>query len=70
MTRIAESAEMVEVSCELRRETDRALLIHDGTREIWVPKSQCQWGDDGAPADGKAGTLYVARWMAKREGLI
>lgn len=70
MTRIAESAEMVGISCELLHETMRAFRIFDGTRDLWVPKSLASWGDEGQPAEGKGGTLYVTQWFAKKEGLI
>lgn len=30
----------IEIACEVRRETDAAYLINDGTREAWIPKSQ------------------------------
>jgi len=70
-SRIAESAEMVEISCELIHETARAFRIFDGSKDIWVPKSQCAWDPErGQPETGKAGTLLIARWFAKKEGLI
>jgi hypothetical protein len=32
-------SDIIDVAGELRRETDRAYLIFDGTKEVWLPKS-------------------------------
>lgn len=60
--------DIVEVACEVRRETEKAYLVFDGSEdangkpiEQWVPKSQCEW-------DGK--TMQMPEWLAKDKGLI
>lgn len=53
--------EKVEVSGDLRRETNAAYLIFDGSKEVWLPKSLVEW-------DGKL-TFVVPRWMALKKGL-
>ena len=38
--------ELVDISGELKFETERAYLFFDGVREAWLPKSQCEWDAD------------------------
>ena len=52
----------VEVEAELRHETDRAFLIFDGEREIWLPKSLVKH-------DGH-GEFTMPEWLAMQEELI
>jgi RNase P/RNase MRP subunit p29 len=54
--------EMVEISAELVRETDKSFLLNDGDREVWVPKSRCNW-------IGKH-LWEMPEWLAKDRGLI
>ena len=70
MGRKLESKEYVEIACEVRYKTDRAVLIHDGAHEAWIPHSQIE---DPAPADMEIGshiTLLIPEWLAKDKGLI
>jgi hypothetical protein len=70
MTRRLESKEFVEIACEVRVKTDRAVLIHDGRREAWIPHSQIE---DPNPEDMDIGshvTLLIHEWLAKDKGLI
>lgn len=60
----SQDASLVDISCELLHETDRAWLItDDGEREVWIPKTLAEW-------DGDAKELTMPEWLAKREGLI
>jgi hypothetical protein len=56
----------VSVSCEVKRETDKAWLIYDGKIEVWYPKSQ------GEVYRRKDGTydLFGEEWLMKEKGLI
>jgi|GEM_PF-1482220 len=42
----------VEIAVEVRAETDKALLVFDGAREVWIPKSQIR---DQCEEDGLLG---------------
>lgn len=55
------SAEFVEISGEVRRESERAYLFFDGSREAWVPKSQVETAENG---------LHMPEWLAKDKGFI
>lgn len=39
--------ELFDVAAEIRAETEKAWLLHDGTHEAWVPKSQVENNRDG-----------------------
>src|ERR1700681_522815 len=53
----------------IKAETAKALLCFIGEREVWAPKSQVTW-DSHVQHRGDHGRLIVARWWAKRAGLI
>lgn len=65
----------VDIYCKLVRETSAAYLINDGTEEVWVPKSQCEWEPEGNSPQFTAlernhGTMSMPEWLAKDKGLI
>ncbi len=62
------SARHVEIACELRHETEKAFLIHDGTKEIWLPKSMVEFELDKPGAT--SGTATMPEWFAQEKGLI
>jgi hypothetical protein len=53
---------LIDISGELRGETDNAFRIYDGARTEWVPKSQVEKNDDG--------TFTMPEWLAKDKGFI
>lgn len=61
-------SDLIDIACDRRRvsPSGKAWLIHDGTREAWVPISACEW--DGP--DRGHGTLTLPEWLAKEKGLI
>src|SRR5262245_21553111 len=54
--------DIIEVAAELRRETERAFLLYDGSKEAWVPKAKVE--DDGD------GTFSMPEWLAMDKGFI
>lgn len=55
---------LIDIACELIRETANAYCItDDGRKQIWLPKSQCQWEEDG-------NVMVMPEWLAKDKGLI
>lgn len=54
-------SKLTDIAVELRHETPRAYLVFDGAREVWLPKSQCEFAD---------GTVTLPEWLAKEKGLI
>jgi hypothetical protein len=67
-------SDLVDITAELRHETDKAYLIFDGRIEIkkgdtvksevrtWVPKSQVEFDNDK--------TFTMPEWLALEKGLI
>jgi hypothetical protein len=70
VTRILESKEYTEIACEVRHKTGRAILIHDGVREAWIPYSQIEDPDPEEMEIGSHITLLIPTWLAKDKGLI
>lgn len=62
MPRTSGESDLVDIAGELRHETDKAFLIFDGDKEVWLPKSQVENNDDG--------TFAMPEWLAKDNGLI
>ena len=64
--------ELVEICATFIAETDKAVLINDGSDEnenTWVPKSQCE----GLPEEMEEGGSYIftmSEWIATEKGLI
>lgn len=54
---------LIDIAGELRHETERAYLIFDGTREVWVPKALVEY-------DTRDKVFTMPEWLAEREGLI
>lgn len=50
------------IPLDLIRSTDEAYLVSDGTKEVWLPKSQADDNEDG--------TFDVEEWIAIEKGLI
>jgi hypothetical protein len=69
MTRKLESKEFVEIACEVRATTDRAVLLFDGMREAWVPRSQLETPDDEL-VKGTTLDVLMSEWIAKEKGFI
>lgn len=55
-------SDLVDISAELRHETPNAYLIHDGDRQVWVPKSLVDH-------DGRI-TFTMPEWLAIEKELI
>ena len=53
---------LVDIAGQVRIETEKALLIFDGVREAWCPKSQVE--------DNKDGTFTMPEWLAEKNEFI
>jgi hypothetical protein len=56
------NTELVDIEAELRHETDKALLLWDGERQAWVPKSYVEDNGDG--------TFTMPEWLAHQKGFV
>lgn len=59
---ISGTSNLIDIAGEIRRETDHAILLFDGNKEVWLPKSQVE--------DNRDGTIAMPEWLAKERGLI
>lgn len=55
--------ELVDLAGEIRFETDLAYRFFDGTKTVWLPKSQCEWDKD-------AKEMTMPIWLATEKELI
>lgn len=70
MTRQLETKGYCYIACEIRRLSDKAVLIHDGTREAWIPKSQIEDPQPDELEIGEHVELLLPEWIAKDKGLL
>ncbi len=56
-------SDLVDIEATLHRETEKAFLIYDGSKEVWLPKALVEH-------DPHDGTFAMPEWLAEREGLI
>lgn len=55
-------SDLIEIAGELRRETEKAFLIFDGDKQVWLPKALVEQDDDN--------TFSMPEWLALEKGLI
>jgi hypothetical protein len=55
--------ELIDISGEIRAETEKAYKFYDGKIEVWLPKSQCEWDKDKKE-------MVMMEWLALDKGLI
>jgi RNase P/RNase MRP subunit p29 len=54
---------LVDISGEVQGETEKAFRFFDGTRIVWLPKSQCEW-------DVATKTMTMEAWLAIEKELV
>jgi hypothetical protein len=64
-------AKLIDLAVEIRHETANAWLVHDGHRDVWVPKSQCEVVYEHYDGDkGSEVIITLPEWLAKVKELI
>jgi N-acetylglucosamine-6-phosphate deacetylase len=56
-------SDLIDIACEIKVETDKAILINDGTKEVWLPKSQVEINREDKE-------VTMPEWLAKEKELI
>jgi hypothetical protein len=69
MTRRDREVEKIEVAVTFKHITDRAVLVNDGDKDVWLPLSQVEY-DFCDTEPGEAIEIIVPEWIAKDKGLI
>ena len=70
---MAEADGTVEVDADIVRQTELAICIYDGSKTVWLPKSQLI---DPAPdeigeyRDGDSLIITIPEWLAIEKGLV
>lgn len=62
MARGAGRSDLVDISGEIRAQTDKAIQFYDGSTTVWLPRSQIEINDDD--------TVTMPEWLAMDKGLI
>lgn len=57
------NSDLVDISGEIKGETEKAYRFFDGKTTVWLPKSQCEWYEDEQ-------TMTMPEWLAKDKELI
>jgi hypothetical protein len=70
MTRKLETKGYCYIACEVRRITSKAVLVHDGIREAWIPLSQIEDPTSDEIEIGQTNELLLPEWLAKEKDLI
>ena len=58
-------SKLIDLALELRHETARAYLVHDGHQDVWLPKSQVEYYKERSTE-----IVTMPYWLAKEKGLI
>jgi hypothetical protein len=67
--RDGDATETFEITEEVSRETDKAILVEIKGEEVWIPKSQIH-DDSEVYASGHTGKLVITEWLAREKGLV
>lgn len=59
--------DIITISAVLKHQTEKAVLIHDGMKDVWLPKSKIEVSETG-----KGGVVEVdlPEWLAYEKELI
>lgn len=64
-----DSARLWEGPVDIRHTTEDAILVSDGDREVWIPKSLVESPEIDELIVGASIDLVIPDWLATREGL-
>ncbi len=59
--------EEVEIACTVKHQTEPAMLINDGDKDIWIPKSKIS---DYTETDGVIESIFIPQWLAEHKELV
>ncbi len=58
-------SKLIDLAVEIRHETARAWLVHDGHRDVWLPKSIVEVSEERG-----ASIVTLPEWLARKTSLI
>jgi len=59
----------IEIAVDIKHMTNAAVLVNDGTKEAWIPKSKIEDYTDELET-GHSITIFLPEWLALEKGLI
>lgn len=67
---MTEAQDTIEINCEIRARSELAVLIHDGHKTVWVPRSEIiAMGVEVATAGHPRATLTIPGWLARDKAI-
>jgi len=69
-TPIKRESEMEEYTFEYMHQTDNAILVTDGNKEIWLPKSQISYDESIKYTRHDVILIEVPEWLAEKCEII
>ena len=60
-------SDLIDVEVALKRETTAAILVNDGDRDVWLPKSQIEYEETKTKG---IWTVTLPEWLAQAKDLI
>lgn len=60
----------IDINCEIRARSELAIMIHDGHKTLWVPRSEIiAMGVEVATAGHPRATLTIPAWLARARAI-
>ena len=57
--------ELVDIECQVLIEKELSIRIDDGTKKVWLPRSQIE-----IEPNGRTAIVTMPRWLAEEKGLV
>jgi hypothetical protein len=63
-------AHTIEIHCEIRARSELAIMIYDGQKTVWLPRSEIiSMGVEEATAGHPRATLTIPGWLAREKAI-
>jgi hypothetical protein len=60
----------IELQCEIRARSELAIMIHDGHKTVWIPRSEIlSINIQEATAGHPRATLTIPAWLAREKAI-
>ena len=60
----------IEIFGEIKRETELAIRFFDGTKTVWLPKSQIEYDEPNPVSRHGMTTVEMPEWLAIEKELV
>lgn len=68
---MSEAQVTIAINCEIRARSELAIMIYDGQKTVWIPRSEiiCAQTDSGQMGQFVRTTLTIPAWLAAEKQL-